>query len=102
MSHPRVCSSLAEKPRSTLNSVLADDTQGKDQPIRRLNACNFSIGACETKTMVTSRAWRCERMPVTASAIDRKSTRLNSSHLGISYAVFCLKKKKPKDKHSCR
>src|SRR5438045_6205878 len=29
---------------------------------------------------------------------DRKSTRLNSSHLGISYAVFCLKKKK-KHKH---
>src|SRR5437899_9513311 len=29
---------------------------------------------------------------------DRKSTRLNSSHLGISYAVFCLKKKK-KSKH---
>src|SRR5262245_65396553 len=27
-------------------------------------------------------------------AQDRKSTRLNSSHLGISYAVFCLKKKK--------
>src|SRR5437899_9982010 len=26
--------------------------------------------------------------------VDRKSTRLNSSHLGISYAVFCLKKKK--------
>src|SRR5256885_8732607 len=28
-------------------------------------------------------------------AEDRKSTRLNSSHLVISYAVFCLKKKKP-------
>src|SRR5262245_62368380 len=28
---------------------------------------------------------------------DRKSTRLNSSHLGISYAVFCLKKKKQKN-----
>src|ERR1035441_67439 len=28
------------------------------------------------------------------NGIDRKSTRLNSSHLGISYAVFCLKKKK--------
>src|SRR5262245_54724373 len=27
------------------------------------------------------------------ACIDRKSTRLNSSHLGISYAVFCLKKK---------
>src|SRR5437899_4106139 len=29
-----------------------------------------------------------------ATWLDRKSTRLNSSHLGISYAVFCLKKKK--------
>src|SRR5438045_7848700 len=32
---------------------------------------------------------------------DRKSTRLNSSHLGISYAVFCLKKKR-KGKHNER
>src|SRR5256885_2951875 len=31
-----------------------------------------------------------------ASETDRKSTRLNSSHLVISYAVFCLKKKKKK------
>src|SRR2546430_8897344 len=30
-----------------------------------------------------------------AAAIDRKSTRLNSSHSQISYAVFCLKKKTP-------
>src|SRR5438874_7696811 len=30
--------------------------------------------------------------------IDRKSTRLNSSHVEISYAVFCLKKKKKKKK----
>src|SRR5258707_7384033 len=29
---------------------------------------------------------------------DRKSTRLNSSHANISYAVFCLKKKKKKDR----
>src|SRR2546426_4917871 len=32
--------------------------------------------------------------PGDAQARDRKSTRLNSSHLVISYAVFCLKKKK--------
>src|SRR5437899_5055243 len=31
--------------------------------------------------------------------VDRKSTRLNSSHLGISYAVFCLKKKKHNQPH---
>src|SRR5262245_62640211 len=33
-----------------------------------------------------------------SNAPDRKSTRLNSSHLGISYAVFCLKKKNTTDK----
>src|SRR3989442_11183765 len=33
---------------------------------------------------------------------DRKSTRLNSSHVRISYAVFCLKKKKKKTKPSDR
>src|SRR5690242_21804020 len=32
---------------------------------------------------------------------DRKSTRLNSSHMSISYAVFCLKKKKKKNKNEC-
>src|SRR5690349_23635671 len=31
-----------------------------------------------------------------SNALDRKSTRLNSSHVEISYAVFCLKKKKKK------
>src|SRR2546427_9188224 len=34
-------------------------------------------------------------------SVDRKSTRLNSSHSQISYAVFCLKKKKNKTKSNC-
>src|SRR5690242_20938643 len=34
--------------------------------------------------------------------LDRKSTRLNSSHMSISYAVFCLKKKKKKTKKRTR
>src|SRR5205814_2908538 len=42
---------------------------------------SFDHGLCVANTIVTF-------VP------DRKSTRLNSSHLGISYAVFCLKKKK--------
>src|SRR5437899_9238686 len=36
----------------------------------------------------------CDGPEVFRREKDRKSTRLNSSHLGISYAVFCLKKKK--------
>src|SRR2546430_12439430 len=49
--------------------------------------------------------------PAAALSVDRKSTRLNSSHSQISYAVFCLKKKKehavprrqlhPPDNRSC-
>src|SRR5262245_64558209 len=35
---------------------------------------------------------------ILTNRVDRKSTRLNSSHLGISYAVFCLKKKKKIDR----
>src|SRR3712207_7956517 len=51
------------------------------------------------KPLVPSRAvmiaWNAaEPAGLIASAQDRKSTRLNSSHANISYAVFCLKKKK--------
>src|SRR3712207_7599393 len=35
-----------------------------------------------------------EDLPLPQDRLDRKSTRLNSSHANISYAVFCLKKKK--------
>src|SRR4030043_1865725 len=38
--------------------------------------------------------------PISESDLDRKSTRLNSSHGYISYAVFCLKKKKKKNTDS--
>src|SRR5699024_11658656 len=37
-----------------------------------------------------------QRLPAQIKRIDRKSTRLNSSHVSISYAVFCLKKKTQK------
>src|SRR5207249_8815377 len=39
---------------------------------------------------------KVRRPNLTFAVIDRKSTRLNSSHVSISYAVFCLKKKKKK------
>src|SRR5690625_6844768 len=40
------------------------------------------------------------RARVVALSADRKSTRLNSSHVAISYAVFCLKKKKDTERPS--
>src|SRR5437667_6461761 len=41
---------------------------------------------------------RRRKQLIADAAVDRKSTRLNSSHITISYAVFCLKKKKTKNK----
>src|SRR5690606_39736484 len=40
---------------------------------------------------------RNKKLGIVALPQDRKSTRLNSSHVKISYAVFCLKKKKKKE-----
>src|SRR5574341_1887712 len=45
----------------------------------------------------SGRGWRGKGPWAIGTAWDRKSTRLNSSHQLISYAVFCLKKKKKKD-----
>src|SRR6266542_5788531 len=56
-------------------------------------------------------SWGIELMPASRITVasgsmrqvctDRKSTRLNSSHGSISYAVFCLKKKKKKKTNTC-
>src|SRR5258708_21680502 len=48
-------------------------------------------GSCSAPLVFRPRA-----LFLTTGGIDRKSTRLNSSHQIISYAVFCLKKKKKK------
>src|SRR3712207_9289653 len=54
---------------------------------------NCSCRAVHGTNCGLSLGMRCSRW---ASQQDRKSTRLNSSHANISYAVFCLKKKTPK------
>src|SRR2546426_2765395 len=69
---------------------------GKD----RTRYCGLAGVSAEVIAKANHHAFR-EKMLIThrglsGPAIDRKSTRLNSSHLVISYAVFCLKKKKNK------
>src|SRR5437899_7270331 len=51
-------------------------------------------GAAQAQTSAASGTTYGELGYTMVKISDRKSTRLNSSHLGISYAVFCLKKKK--------
>src|SRR6266850_945626 len=57
-------------------------------PIRRWSSPKMRVRAAGTDSPAQTASSPC--------APDRKSTRLNSSHLVISYAVFCLKKKKKK------
>src|SRR5438034_2442907 len=52
--------------------------------------------ATGSRSMSNARA----TLPEVSTERDRKSTRLNSSHTVISYAVFCLKKKKKKKKYT--
>src|SRR5947209_15397048 len=53
----------------------------------RRRICSFSVSIFSLRRFVL----------VVRASEDRKSTRLNSSHANISYAVFCLKKKKKKN-----
>src|SRR5947209_12034127 len=57
--------------------------------------CKFGSapGQCSQRALLPALAGR-------GPELDRKSTRLNSSHANISYAVFCLKKKKIKESTS--
>ena len=66
------------------------------------NLCNFECRMCNSH--LGSKLYKRDKFlglnakKYSPADIDRKSTRLNSSHGYISYAVFCLKKKKPKNK----
>src|SRR2546430_7799578 len=60
---------------------------------------NCSMAALASSLVDISTKAKPRERPVMRSSTDRKSTRLNSSHSQISYAVFCLKKKKESPCH---
>src|SRR3712207_8913960 len=66
-------------------------------PILRLRARGKDMPSASTRRH--SSLTRTSDSQSSACGLDRKSTRLNSSHANISYAVFCLKKKKYKTLH---
>src|SRR3989440_4344649 len=69
---------------------------GFDQKIRQ-----YDIGEHFVETVVRAAGMERFNLVWKDEAKDRKSTRLNSSHDQISYAVFCLKKKKKRDAQPC-
>src|SRR3712207_8981048 len=79
---------IRRPPRSTLfpYTTLFRSDRGRRVPA----ACSLVAGRARLLSLYRNSS---ETAPV-SQEIDRKSTRLNSSHANISYAVFCLKKKK--------
>src|SRR2546426_4285281 len=73
---------------------LAVDVRERPQMCRKHDSDHGSVWTSTDTTDGRSRTMGAQLSPASADAYtDRKSTRLNSSHLVISYAVFCLKKK---------
>src|SRR5438552_13652494 len=77
---------LRRPPRSTLFPYTTL-FRSADDPAAGASAWGFLVSVPPT-------AFQSPHIEPSLSLIDRKSTRLNSSHQIISYAVFCLKKKK--------
>src|SRR5258705_8043719 len=90
---------IRRPPRSTLfpYTTLFRSTALREIKILQLlkheNVVNL-IEICRTKANQSNKYRSTFYLVFDFCDQDRKSTRLNSSHLGISYAVFCLKKKK--------
>src|SRR3712207_7285692 len=101
---------IRRPPRSTLFPYTTlfrsvDQRVVEARGMREVSVGDYVLSGGETAAMVLLDA--CVRllpgvMGGAESAVedDRKSTRLNSSHANISYAVFCLKKKKGKNTHT--
>src|SRR5206468_5191525 len=77
--------------------MVRSGTSGTSDTAQRLYSASFpwrgTTSGAPTRATARNRLRRESTQSNEVFAIDRKSTRLNSSHDQISYAVFCLKKK---------
>src|SRR5439155_2078118 len=91
------------KARSRFAKPPGPDPQKSIASSSRIGTAHRATGKRRRKyfrTIAPADCWSPECVSRTLVCADRKSTRLNSSHVAISYAVFCLKKKnKPKEDH---
>src|SRR2546426_12304217 len=78
---------IRRPPRSTLFPYTTLFRSVYEQP------CSTTPASSQALLFMAQNPNRTRPKPSPIAKIDRKSTRLNSSHLVISYAVFCLKKK---------
>src|SRR3712207_7626461 len=96
---------IRRPPRSTLfpyTTLFRSRLMNANREIVRAFEEQFVGASSKENGVGGQRRWQQPPACVCAkSPRDRKSTRLNSSHANISYAVFCLKKKKKKRYNPC-
>src|SRR2546426_5717495 len=85
---------IRRPPRSTLFPYTTLFRSRTDGPLARIDLRDLQVGGEAQCLGEAGRAGATNVLLRDHLDGDRKSTRLNSSHLVISYAVFCLKKKK--------
>src|SRR2546430_8574791 len=92
---------IRRPPRSTLfpyTTLFRSRRAAREMSISPNGLRNFLNGSApRSATRAKLERWLADQGRTSRPPKDRKSTRLNSSHSQISYAVFCLKKKKKKD-----
>src|SRR5256885_8147048 len=94
---------IRRPPRSTLfpyTTLFRSVTLHNIPKVRDLITMSKLLAFMDAKVTITefpSSDYVIETPKLNHAEADRKSTRLNSSHLVISYAVFCLKKKKNRE-----
>src|SRR5258708_24847767 len=98
---------IRRPPRSTLfpyTTLFRSNRRLEPLDLRRhRHVLQHAVNAIANPELVLERFEmdvRCAQLEPFEDELDRKSTRLNSSHQIISYAVFCLKKKKNRHKES--
>src|SRR3712207_7857016 len=72
-------------------------TRGETEMVELAESIDFIQVDTEAEALLAEQNFIKQYKPRFNIRLDRKSTRLNSSHANISYAVFCLKKKKDKN-----
>src|SRR3712207_8512880 len=82
---------IRRPPRSTLFPYT---TLFRSFFVERLEEFDLLVGGDLERAVEPEVREAARGVPVAVAELDRKSTRLNSSHTNISYAVFCLKKQK--------
>src|SRR2546430_6752276 len=80
--------------RSTVASLLADHVRLRVRCVDRIGGAGYLPNLMHEGGLVQFLLHRASMVGRRNIPSDRKSTRLNSSHSQISYAVFCLKKKR--------